>query len=109
MDKLHRVACDGVEIEYEAHGAGEHVVLVHHGVGIDWFTPLLEEPASSGSFRVVHYHRPGYGGSGPLIGPLTFEREAVTFRAFHARDRRGADRMLDRFWSGRFRGPFHKR
>jgi 3-oxoadipate enol-lactonase len=82
MDKLHRIAFDGVEIEYATHGAGEHVVLVHHGVGIDWFTPLLEEPALSGRFCVVHYHRPGYGGSGPLIGPLTFEREARTFRAF---------------------------
>ena len=40
------------------------------------------EPALSGRFCVVHYHRPGYGGAGPLIGPLTFEREAVTFRAF---------------------------
>jgi hypothetical protein len=34
MDKLHRVAFDGVEIEYQTHGAGEHVVLVHHGAGI---------------------------------------------------------------------------
>ena len=82
MDKLHRVAFDGVEIEYETHGAGEHVVLVHHGAGIDWFTPLLEEPALSDHFCVVHYHRPGYSGSGPLNGPLTFEREAITFRGF---------------------------
>jgi pimeloyl-ACP methyl ester carboxylesterase len=81
MDALHRVSCDGVEIEYATHGVGEHVVFVHHGAGIDWFTPLFEEPALPGRFCVVHYHRPGYGGSGPLIGPLTFEREAVTFRA----------------------------
>jgi len=52
MDKLHRVALDGAEIEYETHGAGEHVVLVHHGVGIDAEQPTqLANGLSSFFFR----------------------------------------------------------
>jgi pimeloyl-ACP methyl ester carboxylesterase len=80
MDTLARVAVADGEIEYETRGAGEHVVFVHHGAGADWFTPLLKEPALSSRFCLVHDHRPGYAGSSPLSGPLTFDREALTFR-----------------------------
>jgi pimeloyl-ACP methyl ester carboxylesterase len=79
---MRRVAFAGIEIEYDMHGAGEHVVLIHHGAGANWFTPLLREPSLSGRFCLVHFHRAGYAGSSPLPGPLTFEREAVTFRGF---------------------------
>jgi pimeloyl-ACP methyl ester carboxylesterase len=79
---MERAAFAGIEIEYETYGAGEHVVLIHHGAGADWFTPLLQEPALVSRFCLVHYHRAGYAGSSALAGPLTFEREAVTFRRF---------------------------
>jgi pimeloyl-ACP methyl ester carboxylesterase len=78
---MDRAALDGIELEYEIRGAGEPVVLVHHGAGADWFSPLLEEPAIIGSFRLLRYHRAGYAGSSPLVAPLTFEREAAVFRA----------------------------
>ena len=52
-------------------------MLVHHGVGLDWFRPLLEESALSGRYRVLSYHRVGYGGSSRVTGPLAFEQEAV--------------------------------
>ena len=77
---MRRAAFGGMEIEYEARGAGEPVVLVHHGAGADWFAPLLEEPALADRFCLVRYHRAGYAGSSPLTDALTFEREAVTFR-----------------------------
>jgi pimeloyl-ACP methyl ester carboxylesterase len=79
---MDRAGFAGIEIEYETRGAGEHVVLIHHGAGVDWFAPLLRERALTGRFCVIHYHRAGYAGSSPLIGPLTFQREAVTFRRF---------------------------
>jgi pimeloyl-ACP methyl ester carboxylesterase len=78
---MDRAALDGVELEYEIRGAGEPVVLVHHGAGADWFSPLLEEPALSDRYRLLRYHRAGYAGSSPLAAPLTFAREAATFRA----------------------------
>lgn len=78
---MERAALDDVELEYEIRGAGEPVVLVHHGAGVDWFSPLLKEPALTGRYRVLRYHRAGYAGSSPLAAPLTFAREASNFRA----------------------------
>jgi 3-oxoadipate enol-lactonase len=75
-----RIAVGRVEIEYEIRGSGEMVMLVHHGAGADWFRPLMEEPALARRHRLLLYHRPGYAGSGPLDGPLTFAGEAATLR-----------------------------
>ena len=79
MPEMHRAAFGGIELEYEVRGAGEHVVLVHHGAGADWFNPLFEEPALAGRFRLLRYHRAGYARSSPLSGPLTFREEAARF------------------------------
>src|SRR3954467_14926568 len=53
----------GVDLEYAVEGVGEPVVLVHAGAVADFFAPLVGPLARSGRFRVVHYHRVGYGGS----------------------------------------------
>jgi 3-oxoadipate enol-lactonase len=77
---MQRVAFDGIEIEYETIGTGEHVVLVHHGAGADWFSPLLKETTLSARFTLLCYHRAGYAGSSRLQGPLSFHDEAIRFR-----------------------------
>jgi pimeloyl-ACP methyl ester carboxylesterase len=77
---LNRASLDGLELEYEERGTGEPVVLVHNGALIDGFKPLLEQPALTDHYRVLHYHRAGYAGSSRLAGPLTFTQEAATFR-----------------------------
>lgn len=81
MGRMKRAALDGVELEYEIRGAGEPIVLVHHGAGADWFDPLLEERVLSARYRLVRYHRAGYAGSSRLVPPLTFAQEARNFRA----------------------------
>lgn len=81
MGGMKRAALDGIELEYEIRGAGEPVVLVHHGAGADWFDPLLEEPVLRARYCLVRYHRAGYAGSSRLVPPLTFAREARNFRA----------------------------
>jgi pimeloyl-ACP methyl ester carboxylesterase len=53
----------GVELEYWVQGAGEPVVFLHGGVLTDWFGPLADELSKAGSYRLVSYHRPGYGSS----------------------------------------------
>jgi pimeloyl-ACP methyl ester carboxylesterase len=53
----------GIDLEYAVEGVGEPVVLVHAGAVADFFAPLVGPLARSGRFRVVHYHRVGYGGS----------------------------------------------
>lgn len=81
MAPMHRAALADIELEYEMRGTGEHVVLIHHGAGADWFAPLCVEPILTERYCVVRYHRQGYAGSSRLTGQLTFAREAVTFRA----------------------------
>src|SRR5215216_1044418 len=80
--RLDRATLQGIDLEYELWGTGEEpVVLVHHGVGVDWFRPLLEEPALIDRYRVLSYHRVGYGGSSRATGPLDFEQEAAHCRS----------------------------
>lgn len=81
MGQMNRAAFDGVELEYEILGAGEPVVVVHHGAGIDWFNPLLAEPALAGRYCLLRYYRAGYAGSSRLTAPLTFAQEAANFRS----------------------------
>lgn len=80
MGHMSRAVLNGVELEYEVRGVGEAVVLVHNGAGADWFRPLLEEPALTGRYQVVLYHRAGYAGSTGLRSPLTFSQEAANYR-----------------------------
>jgi 3-oxoadipate enol-lactonase len=75
--RMERASVDGVDIEYEIRGTGEPVVLVHAGVLADWFAAFVEQPALAGSHRVLHYHRPGYAGSGRVAGPLGIARQAA--------------------------------
>ena len=59
-DMLHRVAVNGVELEYELRGpTGEPVVLIHWGVGAHWAEPLLDQPALAGRHQLLSYHRAG--------------------------------------------------
>lgn len=74
MKQMDRATIEGIELEYEARGAGEPVVLVHAGIFADWFKPLLEEPALTGRYRAVSYHRIGYAGSSRCL--LLSERRA---------------------------------
>ena len=67
---------DGVEIEYEVHGDGEPVLLIHPGIFADWFLPLMRQPALS-SYRFVHYHRAGCRDSGSIKGEVTLAQHAV--------------------------------
>lgn len=81
MPSMLRATLGNLELEYEMVGAGEHVVLIHHGAGADWFAPLGIEPILTERYRLVRYHRQGYAASSPLAGQLTFAREADSFRA----------------------------
>lgn len=72
-----RAALDDVELEYELHGDGEPVMLIHPGIFADWFTPLLQEPAFIRRYRLVHYHRVGCAGSSRVAGPVNLARQAT--------------------------------
>ena len=63
-------------LEYELHGKGEAVLLIHGGHIADAFLPLMSEPALADSYRLIRYHRRGFAGSDPHSGPFSIEEQA---------------------------------
>src|SRR5262249_61047298 len=57
-------------------GSGEPGGLIHWGVSATGAEPLLEEPALADQFRLLSYHRAGFGGSGAIEGPMTMADHA---------------------------------
>ena len=76
MKVMERATVEGLELEYELRGSGEPVVLIHWGVSATWAEPLLEEPALADRYRLLSYHRAGFGGSSPIEGPVTMADHA---------------------------------
>jgi pimeloyl-ACP methyl ester carboxylesterase len=66
----------GVELEYWVEGAGEPVLFLHGGLLTDWYGPLADELSRAGSYRLVSYHRPGYGTSTLPSQPITIAGQA---------------------------------
>ena len=74
---MDRKALNGVELAYEIAGSGDPLVLIHAGVCADFFAPLAGEAALAERFRVLRYHRPGYGESPALDGPVSISDHAA--------------------------------
>jgi len=76
---MERAVVDGVTVEYEVAGpaTGEPVVCVHGAFIAATFRPLLWEPALTGRYRLVRYHRRGYAGSSRAPGPVSVSRQAA--------------------------------
>lgn len=84
MDHLKRVTVGDVDLEVEVMGDGEPVVVVQTALTADELRPLAERTALSGEYQVIHYHRRGYAGSGPLLRPASVAAEAADCRALMA-------------------------
>jgi pimeloyl-ACP methyl ester carboxylesterase len=78
---MQRVRVDGVELEYQAEGTGESVVLIHGGVLADGLSPLACEPALAEHHRIISYHRVGYAGSSKAQRDVEIADQAVHCRA----------------------------
>jgi pimeloyl-ACP methyl ester carboxylesterase len=76
-----KVRIGDVELAYEVVGAGEPIVLVHAGALADFFAPLLRAPELTTRFRLVSYHRIGYGESSRATGPVELADQAEHTRA----------------------------
>ena len=93
MNVMERAAVDGLELEYELRGSGEPVVLIHWGVSAIWAEPLLDEPSLRDRYRLLSYHRAGFGGSGSSrVGDDGRPRQALPAPHARARDRARARR-----------------
>ena len=65
MDKA---KANGVELEYEAKGSGEPVLLISTGPIADSFLPFLSQKALVERYRLISYHQRGQAGSTPSLG-----------------------------------------
>jgi pimeloyl-ACP methyl ester carboxylesterase len=77
---VERVAVDGAELKVVVQGSGEPVVLIHGSVLADEFAPLAAEPELR-DYRLIRYHRLGYGGSAGAPGRASVKRDAADCRA----------------------------
>jgi pimeloyl-ACP methyl ester carboxylesterase len=68
---------NGGELEYEATGSGEPVILIGTGPIADSFLPFFSEKALIERYHVIRYHQRGQVGSTPRLGPVSFAEHAV--------------------------------
>ncbi|MGH9288883.1 MAG: alpha/beta fold hydrolase [Acidimicrobiales bacterium] len=72
---MDRLKLGGVQLEYEVHGSGEPVLLIHGAHIADAMRPLVDEPALDG-FQLIRYHRRGFAGSDHPPGPTSIGEQA---------------------------------
>jgi pimeloyl-ACP methyl ester carboxylesterase len=70
------VNVNGIELEYEAAGSGEPVLLIGNVIA-DGFLPLLSEPALADGYRLIRYRKRGWGGSTHTPPPVTIRDHAA--------------------------------
>jgi pimeloyl-ACP methyl ester carboxylesterase len=79
-DEMQRAKINGTELAVWERGSGEPVVFVHGGMG-DECAAVIQEPALTERFRVIHYHRRGWGRSAPLDAPISIAQQAQDCKA----------------------------
>jgi pimeloyl-ACP methyl ester carboxylesterase len=78
---MERVKVDGAEIAYVSTGSGDPVVLIHAATIADGFLPLAVQPPLAERFRLIRYHRRGYGQSSRISPPFSVAEQAADGRA----------------------------
>jgi pimeloyl-ACP methyl ester carboxylesterase len=75
-ERMERVPVRGGELEYETHGEGDPVLLIHGSHFAGAYRPLMEEPDLA-DYRLIRYHRRGFAGSTPHDGGFTIQEQAA--------------------------------
>jgi pimeloyl-ACP methyl ester carboxylesterase len=75
VEATERLTINGGALAVRQAGDGEPVVLLHPGFVADGMRPLFSEPVLAG-YRLIAYHRRGYGGSDPAGGPRSVAEQA---------------------------------
>ena len=78
---LRSIRVGDVDLETEVMGDGEPVVIIQTALTADELRPLAQQLARSGGYQVIHYHRRGYAGSGPLLRPGSVTGDVADCRA----------------------------
>ena len=70
------VEINGAKLEIWDRGSGAPVVFVHGSMG-DECAAVLAEPALANHFRLIHYHRRGFGNSQGSEAPVSIRQQAA--------------------------------
>lgn len=73
---MERAKVNGVELEYEVTGKGEPLFLVSPVVAAG-FLPFVADRSLTDHFRVIRYHKRGWGGSTHTDGPASIEEHVA--------------------------------
>jgi pimeloyl-ACP methyl ester carboxylesterase len=76
VDHWKSIRVGNVDLEAKVMGDGEPVVLIQTALTADELRPLAEQMARGG-YQMIHYHRRGYAGSGPLLRPSSVATEVA--------------------------------
>ncbi len=71
-------------LEYEEHGLGDPVLLIHGAFISDALSLVAREAALADRNRVIWYRRRGYGGSDPVSAPFSIAEQAGDAQALLA-------------------------
>jgi pimeloyl-ACP methyl ester carboxylesterase len=74
---MDQVAVSGGTLAYTDQGSGEPVLFIHGGILADTFVPLAKEPALRERYRLIAYHRHGYGQSSCPPVPVSMAQQAA--------------------------------
>jgi pimeloyl-ACP methyl ester carboxylesterase len=80
MQTMQRIEINGVQLEICDRGAGEPVVFVH-GAMTDECAAVVQEPALTKQFRVIDYHRRGFGRSECPEMPVSIAQQVLDLKA----------------------------
>jgi pimeloyl-ACP methyl ester carboxylesterase len=64
-------------LEYERHGSGEPILLIHGVLVGDLLRPLANEDSFAGRYELFVYHRRGFAGSDAVTPPFTIGDQAA--------------------------------
>lgn len=68
------------DLEVDVRGSGEPVVLIQTALTADQFLPLADQPSLRDAYRVILFHRRGYGNSSRVDGPGSISLDAKDCR-----------------------------
>ena len=71
-----RAQINGADLEYWDIGSGPPILISHGGMG-DECAAILEEPALTSRFRLIHWQRRGYGTSSCPSMPVSIEQHGA--------------------------------
>lgn len=80
-EQRQRARLNHTELAFTTGGAGEPVLFLHPAIVADAFVPLLAESALADRYRLIHYHRRGYGESARQATPLSMTEQAADAHA----------------------------